>query len=181
MKRSTFYLIMAAVCVSIVWTSCSYNSPEAPVFNVTQAQLDAATIIPSSQDTAITGDPFNGFSTDTLTTKHKLRDLFANISLDQNIVIGTITTRKAYYYSVNGNERDSLLNVVVMVKREPGYYPEGGDWEYMDIKYNKNTNYIANPNGILLELSDNIVRGKIAKCANCHAKAGANFVFHRSK
>ena len=70
------------------------------------------------------------------------------------------------------------MNIVIMVKREGGYYPEGGDWEYMEIKYDKNTDYTKNPNGILPMLSNDIIRGKIVKCANCHARAGSNFLFH---
>ena len=182
MKRFTIaYLTLITICLSMVWAGCSYNTPEYPTFIVTQKQLDEATILSLSQDTSIVGDPFSAFSTDTFTTKHKLRDLFENISLDKNISIGTIMARRAYYYPWTHHERDSLINTVVMVKREAGYYPEGGDWEYMDIKYNKNTNYLVNPNGMLIESSDNVIRGKIVKCANCHASAKSNFVFHRGK
>ncbi len=180
MKRFTIaHTVLIIVCISLFWTGCSYNTPEVPGFKITQAQLDASTILGSDQDTAIFGDPFNGFPSDTFTTKHKLRDLFANISLDKNVTIGTIMVRRSYYYPW-ATKRDSLLNVVVMIKREAGYYPQGGDWEYMDIKYNSNTDYIQNPNGMLIESSDNITRGKITKCANCHAITGGDFLFHRS-
>ena len=182
MRRSTIaYVTLIIICVAICWTGCSYNTPEIPTFNVTQSQLDQATILTSPLDTAIVGDPFNAFGNDTLTRYHKLRDLFENINLDKEVTIGTIMARRAYYYPWTGYKRDSLLNIAVMVKRETGYYPEGGDWEYIDIKYDKNTNYTLNPNGMLIESSDNIIRGRIAKCANCHAGAGSNFVFHRNK
>ena len=175
MKRSTIaYLTL----ITLVWAGCSYNTPEAPTYTVSQEQLDEATMLTSNQDTSIVGDPFNAFSTDTLTKKHKLRDLFENISLDQHVSVGTIMVRRAYYYPW-AHERDSLINTVVMVKREAGYYPEGGDWEYMDIKNYKDTDYAVNPNGMLIASSDNIIRGKITKCANCHAIAGSSFLFHR--
>jgi hypothetical protein len=180
MKRFTNALtIMITGCLGILLITCSYNTPQVPSFNVTQEQLNHATIISSIQDTAIVGDPFNGFASDAFTTDHKLRDLFENISLNQSIKVGTIMTRRSYYYPWTQFKRDSLLNVVVMIKREAGYYPQGGDWEYMDIKYNKNTNYIENPNGMLIGSIDNITRGKITKCANCHANSGTDFIFHR--
>jgi len=181
MSRTTIcYFAVLTLSLAMVWAGCSYHTPEVPIFNLTQEQLDGATILTLSGDTAIVGDPFNAFSTDTLTTKHKLRDLFENISLDSHIAVGTIMARKAYYYPWKNHERDSLINTVVMVKREAGYYPEGGDWEYIDIKYNRNTDYKTNPNGMLVAVNDNIIRGKITKCASCHALAGSNFVFHRS-
>jgi len=162
MKRFTIArTILIIGCISLLWISCSYNTPQVPAFNVTQEQLNHATILSSAQDTAIVGDPFNAFASDTFTTKHKLRDLFDNISLDKNVTIGTIMARRSYYYPWTQYKRDSLLNVVVMIKREAGYNPQGGDWEYMDIKYNKNTNYIQNPNGMLIGSIDNITRGKL--------------------
>ena len=182
MKQSTIASIaLTAISLAILCASCSYNTPEIPAFNVTQQELNNATLLTSNRDTAIVGDPFNGFSSDTVTTRHKLRDLFENIPLDKNITVGTIMVRRAYFYPWKYHERDSLINTVVMVKRESGYYPDGGDWEYMDIKYNKNTDYGLNPNGMLIGFSDNVIRGKITKCANCHALAGKNFVFHRNE
>lgn len=182
MRRSTFgYGAVLTIAAGMAWAGCTYHTPDAPIYNVTQNQLDEATILTLSGDTAIVGDPFNAFAADTFTTKHKLRDLFENISLDNTVKVGTIMARRAYYIPAVHHERDSLINIVVMIKRERGYYPEGGDWEYMDIKYDQNTDYNINPNGMLIAFSDNIIRGKIAKCANCHALAGSNFVFHRSQ
>lgn len=168
------------VLIAISWTSCTYNNiePIGSPYQVTQDELNAAVLVSSSQDTTILGDPFNAFS-DTLTRLHKLRDLFDNILPEESVKVGTIMTRRAYYYPYT-NKRDSLLNVVVMVKREPGYYPEGGDWEYMDIAYDKTTDYNINPNGMLVLSDNSITRGKITKCANCHTKASGNdFLFHR--
>jgi len=182
MKRFTIaHLTLITICLVVFCAACSYNTPEIRAFAITQKQLDDATILALRQDTSILGDPFHAFSTDTFTTKHKLRDLFENISADETIAVGTIMVRRAYYYPWLHHERDSLINTVVMVKREAGFYPEGGDWEYLDIKYNENTNYLVHPNGMLIESSDNIIRGKITKCANCHAGAGSKFVFHRDK
>lgn len=43
-----------------------------------------------------------------------------------------------------------------MIKREPGYYPEGGDWEY---------EYVD----LIPERKE--TRGRLAECAACHASA----------
>src|SRR5712672_798121 len=99
MQRTTIgYSAVLTLSLAMVWAGCSYHTPEVPTFNVTQEQLDGATILTLSGDTSIVGDPFNVFSADTLTTRHKLRDLFENISRDNPIVAGTIMARRAYYY-----------------------------------------------------------------------------------
>jgi hypothetical protein len=48
-----------------------------------------------------------------------------------------------------------------MVKRPPGFDPEGGDWEYL----------IVEPGGSIVR------RGKLPLCARCHAEAPHNFIF----
>ncbi|HMI83593.1 MAG TPA: hypothetical protein VK550_05830 [Polyangiaceae bacterium] len=48
-----------------------------------------------------------------------------------------------------------------MSKREAGFYPEGGDWEYV----------VLDAEGHLED------RGKLALCARCHAEANADWVF----
>jgi len=168
MHRSVAYFVLIS-CITFFLISCTYHDLEPPTFQVTQAQLNAAVIQHTTQDTSIVGDPFNVFSGDAATVNHKLRDLFDNLPIDKSISVGTILVRRAYYYPNSKNKRDSLLNTVVMVKRESGYFPEGGDWEYMDIKYDQANNYILNPNGVLPEISNVAARGKIMRCANCHA------------
>ena len=57
---------------------------------------------------------------------------------------------------------DALPRVLfAMVKRPPGFDPEGGDWEYL----------IVEPSGSIVR------RGKIPLCARCHAEAPHNFIF----
>ncbi len=56
-----------------------------------------------------------------------------------------------------------LYGYAVMVKREVGFYPEGGDWEYA---------FVA------LEPERAESRGRMAGCAACHAAAqGRDFLF----
>jgi hypothetical protein len=49
----------------------------------------------------------------------------------------------------------------VMVKRDAGFFPQGGDWEYV----------VTDPDGWIED------RGPIASCARCHAEATADWVF----
>jgi len=49
----------------------------------------------------------------------------------------------------------------VMVKREVGFFPQGGDWEYL----------VADAEGWLED------RGPLVTCARCHAEATADWVF----
>src|SRR6185369_7622537 len=117
MKRFTIaYLTLITIFLAVVYAGCSYNTPEIRAFSITQKQLDEATIMALRQDTSILGDPFHAFSSDTFTTKHKLRDLFENISADETIAVGTIMVRRAYYYPWAHHKHDSLINTVVMVK-----------------------------------------------------------------
>jgi hypothetical protein len=48
-----------------------------------------------------------------------------------------------------------------MIKRDPGFFPEGGDWEYV----------VLDADGRLED------RGKLALCARCHAEANADWVY----
>lgn len=59
----------------------------------------------------------------------------------------------------NGGAVDGMF----MEKREPGWFPEGGDWEYG----------VLGADGLLQS------RGKLTFCARCHAEAPADFVFPR--
>lgn len=52
----------------------------------------------------------------------------------------------------------------VMTKREKGYFPSGGDWEYM----------------VVDETGKVQARGKLERCARCHAEAQRGFVFWRN-
>lgn len=49
----------------------------------------------------------------------------------------------------------------VMTKRQSGYFPAGGDWEYL----------VVNPEGGV------IAGGQLPRCARCHAEARTDFVF----
>jgi hypothetical protein len=51
---------------------------------------------------------------------------------------------------------DPLQEYAMMIKHRPGYYPDGGDWEYA---------YVT------LVPERTFSRGRLADCANCHRSA----------
>jgi hypothetical protein len=51
--------------------------------------------------------------------------------------------------------------IFAMVKRDPGFYPEGGDWEFV----------VTDADGWIED------RGALALCARCHAEAATDSVF----
>jgi hypothetical protein len=55
------------------------------------------------------------------------------------------------------------LDGFIMEKRELGYFPEGGDWDYS----------VVSVDGSVLK------RGRLDFCARCHAEGSADFVFIR--
>lgn len=55
----------------------------------------------------------------------------------------------------------SAAPIFAMHKRQPGFFPAGGDWEFM----------VVGSDGTVRE------RGKLASCARCHAEAPSDFVF----
>jgi hypothetical protein len=51
--------------------------------------------------------------------------------------------------------------IFAMIKRDPGYFPEGGDWEFV----------VTDRDGWVED------RGPLQLCARCHAEAPADGVF----
>ncbi|MFN0079561.1 MAG: cytochrome P460 family protein [Prosthecobacter sp.] len=62
-----------------------------------------------------------------------------------------VVLAKTKYADAKG---ETTLLHTVMVKREPGYNPEGGDWEYV----------LTDTNGGVQ------VRGKLTSCMECHSR-----------
>ncbi|MDP4218993.1 MAG: hypothetical protein Q8916_00095 [Bacteroidota bacterium] len=183
-------VLLAAVIIFAAGCKSDSTSTTPRTGTITQAELDNVTM---RLDSGITGDDAsNAFTAvnDTLTVKHKLRDLFASITKSTSVSEGDIFIRKAYYISSTSYpKRDSVINFVVMVKREAGYYPAGNDWEYIKIPYNATTDYKAHPFGLLPadtststapDLTKTSLRGRLqAQCATCHAGASGDFLFSR--
>jgi hypothetical protein len=75
---------------------------------------------------------------------------------------GAVVVKEKYaYWDASG----PLSGYAVMVKREPGYFPEGGDWEY---------EYVS----LVPERKE--TRGRLANCAACHASAKERDYLFRS-
>ena len=84
---------------------------------------------------------------------------------------GTVWVTHVYSKQPNGSQGD-LINIGVMVKHPTGYFPQGGDWEYILIDPNSVTP--QRPNGLVTAAT---FRGKETDCAACHSRAGKNFIF----
>ncbi len=131
----------------------------------------------------LTGDSFGTDATIAhngapLTTDETIRDVYTNLSEGESIRVGTIFTKHTFLKGEQGRKSD-LVVTFAMIKREAGYYPDGGDWEYVKMPNDGTNNYLQNPNGKLPTTEDNINRGKIVACASCHQHplAGSDFVF----
>jgi hypothetical protein len=188
-----------ALLLVVMLASCSSSNSPAPVVprtgTIAQADLDKAT---TPIIAGVVGDSFNVFLTipkppDSQTTFRRLRDIFSNIGKTTAITEGTVMVRAAYNDAAGSSvhDRNNLFATMVMIKREPGYFKDGGDWEYVFIPF-KSADTAAHRYGILpadsLALANNSidstktgVRGKLfTRCAHCHAAAHDNgFLFER--
>jgi hypothetical protein len=132
------------------------------------------------------GDDRRGCSTN---TTDRLRACFAetdkNVSADSSlrkhyvnyvpisapIQPGIMVTQHLYHARTK-----KLVSVYGMFKQPTGYFPEGGDWEYVildpaTVKDSTRKNGILPPTGIL--------RGKLAQCAICHRRGANNYLFNQ--
>jgi hypothetical protein len=83
-------------------------------------------------------------------------DAYASLSPSTRFSVGAVLVKKHF-------ERDSNAEgpLFAMIKREPGFFPQGGDWEYL----------VTDPGGWIED------RGPLLLCARCHAEANADWVF----
>jgi hypothetical protein len=72
---------------------------------------------------------------------------------------GSIIVKESY--KNKAGEKGSLTSVTIMVKREMGYDPENGDWEYIMLS------------GSMKKQG----QGALGACISCHAAAENDFVF----
>lgn len=108
------------------------------------------------------------------------RDVFTNYLragdpsyLTTSIPVGTIFVKRIFLRNPDGS-KGARRNTYIMYKQPEGYYPEGGDWEYIAIPWiSGSPNPPGFENGVL---GAALLRGKVALCATCHAKEG-DFVF----
>ena len=79
--------------------------------------------------------------------------------------LGTTMPRGSVLVQLHTDKRTGEpLQGFVMQKRESGYFPSGGDWDY----------------GVIAVDGTIEQRGRLEFCARCHAEAPADFVFTRA-
>lgn len=148
-------------------------------FQTSQTNLDMST---TPVKLSVTGTPLGDVSIAhdgrDISADSSFRDSYTNMSLPQGTIkVGTVFTKRAYVRKKDGSKGD-LEMIFAMIKQKKGYFPAGGDWEYVSISYEKTTDYKKHPNGMLPQKVDNDSRGKISFCGDCHKKAvGNDFVF----
>lgn len=165
-KELVFKLFLVFILSAII-VSCSKDDEPGPI-TLTQEMLDGV----SNKIGSWTGGDFaHGADTNGSGT---VRDVFASIaSLEGNVPVGTIITKKTWARDADEIKTDELYVSFAMVKREAGYNPGGGDWEWVMMPYDEMNDYSAHPYGKLpAEGADG--RGKLEGCISCHAGAAGN-------
>lgn len=168
-----------AMVVSMSLFSCSSdddsNDNNVTVM-VTQSDVD---MISTSWKAGITGDEYGAavsisHGDPTLSSAETNRDVYANQALSGDIMPGTVITKRTYKRNADGSNGD-LQATFAMIKREAGFWAEGGDWEYFKMPFNASTDYSTQPNG---NLAGAEASGKLDGCKGCHANAsGSDFLF----
>ncbi|MEE4260065.1 MAG: hypothetical protein V2I62_09910 [Bacteroidales bacterium] len=149
-------------------------------YTVTQSDLNKAA---TAEDLGVSGTPFgqdvsiphNG---STMSPDSTIRDIYSNLNRAATIEMGTIFTKHTFLMNEDGSKGD-LQVTFAMVKREAGYNPEGGDFEYIMMPNDGSIDYGVNPNGELPDVSQTDMRGKLAMCASCHSKSSSYVFVHQ--
>lgn len=169
-----------AMVASMAIVSCSSDDDDSTTIPemvvVTQNDVD---VVSTSWKSGITADEYGSAVSiphggSGLTSAETNRDVYSNQPLASAIVPGTIITKRTYKRNTDGSNGD-LLATFAMVKREAGFWAEGGDWEYFKMPFNASTDYSAQPNG---NLAGAEASGKLDGCKGCHTNApGGNLLF----
>jgi hypothetical protein len=141
------------------------------IFN--QRVLDSAVLVMHPSDLTIVGNPFGTrFNAAEI---NSIRDITTNKREGEAIRAGHVFAIKSF--TSNNGQRGTLINVHIMVKREVGYNPNGGDFEYINIDFDPQTDYTLNPNGVLPNVTDTANRGVDVvrfSCVQCHRHSSTN-------
>lgn len=180
MKKQLLSFIVLSLGVALFMSSCKNDNEDPdPSYTLTQNDLNKSS---DEVEKDITGKkygedvsiPHGGSG---LTFDDTYRDVYSNLSKSTSANdMGTIYTKRTYVKNADGSKGD-LLVTFAMAKRESGYYAEGGDWEYVVMPNDGSNDYSVNPNGLLPPTSETNMRGQLASCAGCHAKASDDFLF----
>lgn len=185
MKRFLLPLFVLSVFgLSLFLVSCTGDDDDDnnnnTEFIAVQADLDASTNLFEKD---ITGKPYGDASVahngTSMPADSTFRDVYSNWSSKTDpIVKGSIITKHTFMMNPDGS-KGKLQVTFAMIKRESGYYADGGDWEYVMMPYDDAVDYNAMSNGMLPTTIDDQMRGKLGMCAGCHASAGSDFLFVR--
>ena len=177
--KTTLFFVAVMGSLILLTTSCKKDEDSDPTYTLTQSDMNNAT---SAEDLDVTGTeygadvsiPHNGMP---ISPDSTFRDIYSNISSSDNIEVGTIFTKKTWMKNPDGSK--GMLQVTfAMAKREAGYNPAGGDFEYVMMPNDGSNDYGVNPNGMLPDESMTEMRGKLGTCAGCHAKI-TSYIFVR--
>ncbi len=172
MKEKQPLLVVASFTLIVLFASCTKDEDPLTI-TLTQSNLDAVSVYIGSY----TGGQMAHGGPAGTSPDSTVREVNASHSFGGSIPAGTIITKKTYKRGTDGQPTDELFVSFAMVKRESGYFPDGGDWEYVMMPYSASTDYSAHPYGVLPE-AESDMRGKLNSCASCHSAAsGGDFIF----
>lgn len=166
--------ILAAIFSVFMLMNCSDDDNGNEEYKITQSELDAISEFIES----FTGGQMAHGGPDGTSPDSTVREVFASTAnLSGSIPVGTIVTKNTYKRGADGNKTDEIYVSFAMVKREAGYYPDGGDWEYIMMPNDGAVDYNVHPFGILPDEGSSS-RGKLTSCAGCHSSgAGGDFLY----
>jgi hypothetical protein len=153
--------------------SCEYG------IELTQAQLSSLNLQLSAELTGTAVSPraiSHNLVPSTIPPDSSIRIVWGNTPSGSTVTQGSIYAKRIIKRNPDGT-RGVRLATVVMVKQYPGYFPEGGDFDYYFIPWQTEPTTESFPNGIIGLAT---ISGKVAVCANCHRDASNNdFLYHR--
>ena len=177
--RTTLFFVVAMGTLLLLTPSCKKDEDSNPTYTLTQSDLNKST---NAEDLDVTGTeygvdvsiPHNGMP---ISPDSTFRDIYSNIAKSDAIKVGTIFTKKTWMKKPDGSK--GMMQVTfAMAKRESGYNPAGGDFEYVMMPNDGSNDYAINPMGMLPDVSNTDMRGKLGTCAGCHAKT-SSYIFVR--
>ncbi|XAM00640.1 cytochrome P460 family protein [Phycisphaeraceae bacterium D3-23] len=82
--------------------------------------------------------------------------------------VGSVIVKEKHYFAEQAQTHATPTALGVMIKRAPGYDPDHGDWEYAYITLDADG------------AADQITRGQIATCIDCHTNNARHDYLYRN-
>ena len=99
---------------------------------------------------------FAGLWTAEVSVNEMASKAYANLAASTKFAVGSMLVKKHA-----STKSAAPATTFAMVKRDSGFFPEGGDWEWV----------VLDAEGRLED------RGKLASCARCHAEGNGDWAF----